>query len=123
MKRFAKENGLSLVFGALLLLALVGQAVVGWREYLQQQVADGLGPISLARYVTSSDFMVDVMENWQSEFLQFFLYVFLTVWLVQRGSAESKDLGEVGPGGDEEEMVGAHARKDSPALARRKDAL
>ena len=32
-----------------------------------------------------------MVENWQSEYLQFFLYVFATVWLVQRGSPESKE--------------------------------
>jgi hypothetical protein len=44
-------------------------------------------------FVTSSDFAVDVAENWQSEYLQFLLYVFATVWLVQRGSPESKPVG------------------------------
>src|SRR6185436_10440930 len=33
-------------------------------------------------------------ENWESEFLQMGGYVLLTVWLVQRGSAESKKLNE-----------------------------
>jgi hypothetical protein len=68
--------------------------------------------------VTSSSFGVDVMENWQSEYLQFFLYVFATVWLVQRGSAESKEPGEEGMESDEEQRVGAHARGDSPAWVR-----
>ncbi|MFH9468937.1 DUF6766 family protein [Streptomyces clavifer] len=36
-------------------------------------------------YLTSYDFAVDVTENWQSEYLQFFLYIFATVWLLQRG--------------------------------------
>ncbi len=33
------------------------------------------------------------MENWQSEYLQFTLFILATVWLVQRGSPESKPLG------------------------------
>jgi hypothetical protein len=52
--------------------------------------------VSLAHYLTSSQFAVDVAENWQSEFLQFFLYIFVTVWLVQRGSPESKKPREAG---------------------------
>ena len=123
MRRFLRENSLSLGFGVMLLAALVGQAVAGWKDFNQQQVADGLATIGLGRYVTTSDFAVDVTENWQSEFLQFFLYVILTVWLVQKGSAESKEPGKEGPGGDEEEMVGQYARPESPRLARRKDAL
>ncbi|MEU4738714.1 DUF6766 family protein, partial [Streptomyces fradiae] len=30
----------------------------------------------LGRYLTSADFAVAVTENWQSEYLQFFLYLF-----------------------------------------------
>jgi hypothetical protein len=123
VKRFWKENSLSLVFFGLLLAALAGQAVAGWRDFDEQQLSDGLSPVSFGRYVTSASFAVDVMENWQSEFLQFFLYVFLTVWLVQKGSPESKQPGEGGPGDDEQEQVGDHASPDSPALARRGGAL
>ena len=35
--------------------------------------------------------MESVFENWESEFLQMALYVWLTSFLYQRGSAESKD--------------------------------
>jgi hypothetical protein len=118
MRRFARENGLSLVFAGLFLLALAGQAVAGWRDYDQQQVADGLAQVGFWRYVTSADFAVDVTENWQSEFLQFFLYVFLTVWLVQKGSPESKQIGEEGPGGDREGPFGSFAVPGTPRLAR-----
>ena len=37
-----------------------------------------------------------MLENWQSEFLQFTLFILATVWLVQKGSNESKQLDEVG---------------------------
>ena len=70
------------------------------------------------RYVTSSGFAVDVAENWQSEFLQFVLYIALTVWLVQRGSSESKEPGDEGRESDEQQLVGEYARPDSPAWAR-----
>jgi hypothetical protein len=58
------------------------------------------------------------MENWQSEYLQFTLYVLLTVWFVQRGSAEGKSPGEEGGESDEEQQVGAHAGPNSPRWAR-----
>jgi hypothetical protein len=63
-------------------------------------------------------FWVDVMENWQSEYLQFTLFILATVWLIQRGSTESKEPGEEGAESDEEQKVGAHARPDSPAWAK-----
>jgi fluoride ion exporter CrcB/FEX len=83
---FLRANALTLAFGAVFLATLVGQALSGAADFNAQQIADGLEPVSLLDYVTSSSFGVDVMENWQSEYLQFFLYIFATVWLVQRGS-------------------------------------
>jgi hypothetical protein len=68
--------------------------------------------------VASSDFVVDVLENWQSEYLQFTLYILGTVWLLQRGSPESKELGKAGGESDEEQRVGRHADERSPRWAR-----
>ena len=113
--RFLKDNSLSLAFGALFLVTLVGQAFSGAADFNADRVAEGLEEISLLRYVTSSSFGVDVMENWQSEYLQFFLYIFGTVYLIQLGSAESKEPEKVGPETDREQKVGSYARKDSPA--------
>ena len=115
---FARDNALSLVFGGLFLLTLVGQAISGTADYNTEQVVKGLEPVTLFEYVTSSSFGVDVMENWQSEYLQFFLYIFGTVWLIQRGSAESKRPGEEGPESDKEQRIGRHADDDSPQWAR-----
>ena len=115
---FLRANALTLAFSAVFLATLVGQALSGLSDFNAQQITNGLEPVSLTDYVTSSSFGVDVMENWQSEYLQFFLYIFATVWLVQRGSAESKKPGEEGPESDEKQRIGRHARKDSPEWAR-----
>lgn len=114
---FLRDNALGLFFGAAFLLSLVGQAFAGRAEYNNELTAQDFEPVGLATYVTSSDFAVDVMENWQSEYLQFFLYIFLTVWLVQRGSPESKSPGREGPESDEEQSTGSHAGPDSPRWA------
>jgi hypothetical protein len=114
MRRFLTLNSLSLAFGALFLASLVGQAFAGVADLNDQRLSEGLDPVSLGRFVTSSSFAVDVMENWQSEYLQFFLYVFATVWLVQLGSAESKEAHKTGMESDEEQQVGEHAQEDSP---------
>jgi hypothetical protein len=115
---FFRDNALSLTFGAVFLATLVGQALSGVADFNAQQIADGLEPVSLGDYVTSSSFGVDVMENWQSEYLQFFLYIFGTVWLIQRGSSESKKPGEAGPESDKDQRIGRHADEDSPEWAR-----
>jgi hypothetical protein len=115
---FLRSNSLSLAFLAIFVLALAGQAVAGQRLYNDEARTHGEAPVSLGRYLTSSRFAVETTENWQSEFLQFTLYILGTVWLIQRGSSESKKPGEEGGGSDEEEMVGPHARPDSPRWAR-----
>ena len=112
-----RHNSLTIVFGLLLLVFVAGQAVSGLAEYNETARTDGLQEISLLRYLSSSSFAVDLLENWQSEYLQFTLYILLTVWLVQQGSSESKKPGDEGRGSDEDELVGRHARPDSPRWA------
>jgi hypothetical protein len=58
------------------------------------------------------------MENWQSEYLQFTLFIVATVWFVQKGSPESKKVDQVGTEPDEEQKVGEHATAESPKWAR-----
>ena len=118
MKTVWRDHGLALFFGLIFLAALAGQALTGVAEYNNQQLTDGLQQISLGQYLTSSSFAVDVAENWQSEYLQFFLYIFATVWLVQKGSPESKPLGKQGIESDREQKVGEHADENSPTWAR-----
>jgi len=118
MRRFFYENALCLAFGAMFLAALGGQALVGHSDFNNAQLDHQDPTMSLGRYVISSAFWVDVMENWQSEYLQFTLFVALTVWLLQRGSPESKELGKEGLESDEDQMIGEHANGDSPAWAK-----
>ena len=118
MRRFLKENSLSIVFLVLFLAAISGQAIAGHADFNEEQVRHGDPEMSLSRYVVSSDFGVAVMENWQSEYLQFTLFVLLTVWLLQRGSPESKELDKAGLESDEAQKVGPHAQQNSPAWAK-----
>jgi len=118
LKRFIRENSLSLFFLAIFLAALAGQAIAGHAVFNDEQVAHGEPTIGFWRYVTSSTFGRAVMENWQSEYLQFALFALATVWLLQRASPESKELDKAGTESDEEQMVGRHARADSPVMAR-----
>lgn len=115
---FLRDNALTLFFAAIFLAALAGQALTGWTAYNDEQVADGLQAVSLIRYLSSAGFGADVMENWQSEYLQFLLYFMATVWFVQRGSPESKELGKEGRESDKEQKIGKYADADSPTWAR-----
>ena len=118
MKRFLRDNSLGLFFGLIFLLALAGQAIAGHANYNQEQLAHGEHAISLGRYLTSSDFGQAVTENWQSEYLQFTLFILFTVWFIQKGSPESKELGKQGRESDSEQKIGEHADSGSPLWAR-----
>ncbi len=116
MSRYLRASSLSIFFLVLFVIALVGQAIAGWLQFNDQQVAQGMGEIGMGRYLMSADFAVDVTENWQSEYLQFLLYIVATVFFVQRGSPESPAHG--GLGTDKEQKLGEHTQADSPAWAK-----
>jgi membrane protein implicated in regulation of membrane protease activity len=113
-----RSHALSTFFGVIFVLALLGQSVAGLAEFNAEQLAHGAPATSYLEFVTSSAFVVDVAENWQSEFLQFFLFILATIWLVQKGSSESKKQGDEGVGTDAEQLVGKHALPDSPRWAK-----
>jgi hypothetical protein len=116
--RWVRDQGLTLFFTALFLGALIGQAFVGHSAFNHDQVAHGGEALSLGRYVTSSAYWVDVTENWQSEYLQFSLMILATIWLMQRGSTESKPPDRLGAESDEDQKIGEHADPDSPKWAK-----
>jgi hypothetical protein len=118
MTRFVRENGLGLAFGTLFLGTLMAQALVGHADFNHDQAAHHGDPIGLWRYVLSSSYGVDVLENWQSEYLQFTLYIVGTVWLLQKGSPESKELGKAGGESEREQKLGEYATAESPRWAR-----
>ena len=68
--------------------------------------------------MTSSAFGMAVMENWQSEYLQFALFAVATVWLLQKGSPESKELDSAGTESERRSAGGEVRRPDSPGWAR-----
>jgi len=92
MKRFLRNNGLSLVLAALFLTTyLGGQVLTGWTVHNEERRSHGEPDLSLGRYLLSPHFLEATGENWESEFLQMFVYVYITAFLFQRGSAESND--------------------------------
>jgi hypothetical protein len=93
-----RNNGLLLAtFVCGFLVFWCGQTLTGQRAYNADQVEHGDAPVSLREYVTTGHWVEATFENWESEFLQMGAYVLLTVWLRQKGSAESKPLDEDTP--------------------------
>ena len=118
MRTFLRENSLSVFFATIFLATIFGQTFAGQHAYNAEEAEHGDSPVSWWTYVTSADYWGNVMENWQSEFLQFTLFIGATIWLVQKGSNESKRLEDVGVETDEQQKVGAHTVSRSPAWAK-----
>lgn len=91
-----RDNALTIVFLLLMLVSLVGQAFAGLAVERQELAAHGEPAVSMWNFLRSSGYGVAVLENWQSEFMQFSAFIFATIWLVQRGSAEAKAPGDEG---------------------------
>jgi hypothetical protein len=86
------EHSLGLAFIVLFLVSFVGHAIGGSAEYSSDQVLHGQPGTGLLEYVTSSRFWFESFQNWQSEFLSVGAMVWLSVYLRQRGSPESKPV-------------------------------
>jgi membrane protein implicated in regulation of membrane protease activity len=90
VRKWIRGHSLSIAAIALFVAAFVGQVLTGRAEYNQDQQAHGEEPVPLVQYLATGHFGEATLENWESEFLQMAVFVFLTAFLVQRGSAESK---------------------------------
>ena len=88
---FVKRNSLAIVSFTLFLVFAVGMVLTGHDSYNAEQIAHGGTAVSFGTYVREGHIWEALFENWESEFLQMGAYVLLTVFLIQKGSAESKD--------------------------------
>lgn len=92
VKLFLKHHGLAIVMFGVFLAALGGMSLAGWLSYNDQLAEHGEATISYAKYLWTGEFYEAVFENWESEFLQMWALVILTVFLYQKGSIDSKPL-------------------------------
>jgi hypothetical protein len=89
-----REHGLSVAVAGLFLCFMVAQTIAGHHQYNNDQAQHGEPPVTLKQYLQTGHFVEATAENWESEFLQMAAYVMLTIGLFQKGSSESKKLGE-----------------------------
>jgi hypothetical protein len=79
------------VFLLLFMLSMTGQIFTGRSQYNEEMAENGSSNVSLTNYLTTGHFFESTFENWESEFLQMALFLILSMFLYQKGSAESKD--------------------------------
>jgi hypothetical protein len=117
MRSLWRSNGLSIALLTLFVASIGGQALAGHRTENEDRRDHGQAPQPFLAYVTGGQFAEAVFENWESEFLQMAIYVTLTAWLFQRGSAESKDPDAPAP--QDEDPRNHPEDPDAPLAVRR----
>lgn len=88
------EHSLMIAFFVLFFASWALHALGGASAFNEEQVQHGQAAISVWRYVTTSQFWFESMQNWQSEFIAVAAIVGLSIFLRQRGSAESKPVAD-----------------------------
>jgi len=91
MRRIWRNYGLSITLVGLFLASWVLQTWTGWMEFVAQQASHGESPAAFGPDGYIWTWAQATFENWQSEFLQVFVFIVLTTFLVHRKSHESPD--------------------------------
>lgn len=92
VRRFFTNNSLTIVIFAIFVLSIAGMSVAGWLNNNETLAEHHQPAVTYGSYVTSGEFIEGVFENWESEFLQMWALIILTVYLRQKGSADSKPM-------------------------------
>jgi hypothetical protein len=91
MGKRIRNCSLTLVLILFFLISIWGQFENGFQSYNHDLKSKKIPVLQTqVQYLTSGHFISSVSENMESEFLQMSLFVFLTTFLLQKGSAESK---------------------------------
>lgn len=114
MRKWVRSHSLSLAAILLFAFAMVGQVVAGRADYNDDQKAHGEEPVTVVQYLGTGHFGEATLENWESEFLQMAVFIFLTAFLVQRGSAESRKPDDDPEAGNEPVDEDPRRYKDDP---------
>ena len=87
-------NSLSIALFALFIVSLALHAWGGVHAYNQESQLHGEASFTLWQYLGSAQFWYESFQNWQSEFLSVGMLIVLSIFLRQRGSPQSKPIGE-----------------------------
>jgi hypothetical protein len=88
------SSSLAIVMGTIFLASWLVQSVAGWAAFNETRLQQLQDPISWLDYLGNADFWARTLQNWQSEFLAVGTLAVLAVYLRQRGSSQSKPVGE-----------------------------
>lgn len=86
------SNSLSIAFLLLFILSFGLHAYGSLKAYNLEQQLKGLPTEVMSEYLIGTRLWFESFQNWQSEFLSVFSIVFLSIYLRQKGSPESKPV-------------------------------
>jgi hypothetical protein len=89
---FLYSHSLSICFALLFFGSIAMHAGGGVKLYNHEQREHGEPETDIFGYMATSQFWFESFQNWQSEFLSLAAMVWLSVYLRERGSAESKPV-------------------------------
>lgn len=79
------------MFG-LFFVFLIGLSITGYYHENNELATHGQPAQTYVAYATSGSFIEAIFENWESEFLQMAALVIATIFLRQKGAADSKKI-------------------------------
>ena len=83
-----------MVMGAIFLASWLVQSVAGWAAFNEGRLQQLQDPLPWSSYLGNADFWARTLQNWQSEFLAVGAMCVLSIYFRQRGSSQSKPVGE-----------------------------
>jgi hypothetical protein len=86
------KHSLSIVLTVLFILSFWIHLYGSLKDENTHLVLKGEPPETWTNYITESRFWFESFQNWQSEFLSVFAIVFLSIFLRQKGSPQSKPV-------------------------------
>jgi hypothetical protein len=86
------QHSLTLALLALFALSFAGHAMGGASAYSAEQKLQGAPGVSTLEYLGTSQFWFESFQNWQSEFLSMAVLIYLSIYLRERGSPQSKPV-------------------------------
>ncbi len=86
------QHSLSIALTLLFLLSLLWHFKASRLDYNQHQVLRHLPTETASQYLTNPKFWFESFQNWQSEFLSVLAIIFLSIYLRQKNSPQSKPV-------------------------------
>lgn len=86
------QNSLSIALFIMFIASMILHLYGSWVNYNDEQALKGIPPEQLAEFLSRPKFWFESFQNWQSEFLSVFAIVVFSIFLRQKGSAQSKPV-------------------------------